>query len=97
MTNTFITAIENEGHSIITAGEAAWTEAKAELEALEQTVLTDVKNAIATVIQKAEDGTTIEDLETMVLNLLQAEVVTVLKGLSSGLLQTLIAFAKSAL
>lgn len=97
MTSTFMTAIEAEGASLLAGAEAAWTEAKNDLLSLEQTVLDDVKNAITSVIGSIESGATVEQIETMVLNLLQAEVVTLLKSLSSGALQVLIVFAKNAL
>lgn len=95
--NTFLTDIETEGNNLLVAGENAWNTAKAELETLGEAVLTDVKEAISSVIASAEAGATIEQMETMVLNLLQAEVTTILKSFTSGALQVLIVFAKSAL
>lgn len=97
MGNSFIEDIRSEGQVLILAAETAWQEAKADLSSLEHSVLLDLQTAISTVISNAERGATVEELETMVLNLLQAEVVTILKGLTSGALQVLIVFAKSAL
>jgi hypothetical protein len=97
MTNTFIEAIEAEGQTLIVAGESAWAEAKSELETLGQEVLSVLSGAITYAINGAQSGDTIEQIETMVLNLLEQEAAALVKSLSSGLLQTLIAFAKSAL
>lgn len=97
MTNAFIAALETEGQTLISAAETAWTSAKDDLASLEQTALADVKNAITTVFGGLAGGETVEEIETAVLNLLQAEVVTLLKSFSSGALQALIVFAKAAL
>lgn len=97
MTNTFLQDIEAEGASLISAAQVAWNDARTELEALEQQVLQDVKTAISTVVREAEAGASIEQMETAVLNLLQAEATTIIKGLTSGALQVLIVFAKAAL
>ena len=93
MTNSFITALETEGQTLLTAGETAWASAKAELSALASGALTSLGNAITTAINDAEDGATIEEIETAVLNIVEAELATLLKGFSSGALQALIVFA----
>jgi hypothetical protein len=97
MTNAFITALETEGQTLISAAETAWSSAKADLASLEATVLSDISSAIQTVFGGLSGGESIEDIETAVLNLLEGEVTTLLKSFSSGALQALIVFAKAAL
>jgi len=89
----FISTTETD---IITVGEAAWTQTKAELSTLPTEVLTVLKNAINTAINDLESGATIEEIETAVLNLLSEAAPSIISALSSGALQVIIAAAKTA-
>lgn len=93
MTNIFVQTVEGD---VIAIGEAAWTQAKTQLAGLGEAVLADLKAALQTALNDVEDGASLEDIETAVLNLLSAESSTLVRTLTSGVLQLLISAARSA-
>lgn len=97
MTNTFLDEIKSEGETLVTAGESAWAQAKAELAKLTAEIEADLVSAINTAVADAESGKSVEDIETDVLNILAGESANLVKALASGVLQILIVFARSAL
>lgn len=92
MTN-FITRIEGD---IVAVAEAAWAQTKAELLTLDQEVLAIIKADIQALVSTLEQGHTIEQVETELLNLWSANKPQIISALSSGALQILIAAAKTA-
>lgn len=91
---TIISSVEGD---IIAVGEAAWAQTKAELAVLADEVLSTIKADIETVLSKVESGSTVEMIETELLNLWGADKDQIISALSSGALQVLIAMAKTAL
>ena len=91
--SNFISTIEGD---IVAVGEAAWAQTKAELLTLEQEVLGIIKADITAVLGKLESGSTLEDIETELLNLWSANKPQIISALSSGALQVLIAVGKLA-
>lgn len=91
--STFIQTAETD---IIAVGEAAWAQTKTELEALGQDLLTIIKNDIATVIGQLPAETSIEDIETELLNLWSQNQTQIVAAVSSGAIQLLIALGKTA-
>lgn len=93
----FLQRVEGD---IIAVGEAAWSQLKSELLTLEQAAVSEIKSDIVAVVGKLEAGSTIEQLETELLNLWSAEKPQILQqvvaALSSGAIQVLIAMAKAA-
>lgn len=91
--STFIHTVEGD---IIAVGEAAWAQTKAELQTLGEEMLALVKADIQTVISNLPSTTSIEDIETELLNLWSQNKSQVISALSSGAIQLLIALGKTA-
>ena len=91
--STFIHTVEGD---IIAVGEAAWAQTKVELQALGEEMLALVKADIQAVISNLPSTTSIEDIETELLNLWSQNKSQVISALSSGAIQLLIALGKTA-
>ncbi len=91
------TIIANVEGDIIAVGEAAWTQTRAELSILAADVLHVIKLDIQALVKNLEDGRTVEEIETELLNLWAGNRTEIINALSSGDLQVLITMAKTAL
>lgn len=90
------TVISTVGTDIKAVVGVAYTQIVSELEVLEQSVLLMIKNDIALILDKVEAGSTVEQIETELLNLWGANKASIISALSSGALQVLITMAKMA-
>lgn len=90
------TIIANIEGDIVAIGEYAWNQTKLELLTLGGELLGIIKADILAVVQVAENGHTVEEIETELLNLWAGNKQDIINALSSGALQLLITMARTA-